>query len=128
MKKPIIYSIAIFINVFFIILLFSLSGCYIHTDPGTGKKIGRIVRFSKQGMLYKTWEGELIRGGITDGSGTLGGSFHFTIEDERLANKALDAFENQFEVIIDYRREFVSSWSRSEGSDAYFVDNITVVK
>ena len=110
------------------ITLLCLTGCYIHTDPGEGKKIGRIVKFSKQGMLCKTWEGELIRGGLNDGSGSFGSSFHFTVEDSHMASIALDAFENQYEVIIDYRREFISSITRSESSNAYFVENITKVK
>lgn len=110
------------------ILMTSLSGCYINTDPGKGKKIGRIVKFSKQGMIYKTWEGELIRGGLNDGTGSFGTSFHFTVEDSNMAEQAIYAFENQYEVIIDYRKEFIHSITRSEGSDAYFVEKITRVK
>lgn len=115
-----------FISLF--IALLSLTGCYVNTDPGHGKKIGRIVKLSMQGMVYKTWEGELIRGGLNDGNGSFGTSFHFTVEDEEMAQKAMDAFFNQYEVIIDYRREFIHSITRSESSDAYFVENITRVK
>jgi hypothetical protein len=116
------------LNALLLTLLIFLSSCYVNTDPGHGKKIGRIVKFSKQGMFYKTWEGELIRGGLSDGSGSFGGSFHFTVEDSAMADKALVAFNNQYEVVIDYRREFISSITRSESGDAYFVENITIVK
>ncbi len=128
MNKNNLYLLTTLALVFLIVLMFCLSSCSIHTDPGQGKKIGRIVKFSKQGMLFKTWEGELIRGGFTDGSGTMGTSFHFTVEDYDIAVLALEAFENQYEVIIDYRREFIHSLTRAENRDAYFVENITVVE
>lgn len=110
------------------VCLLSMAGCYMNPDPGTGKKIGRIVQFSKQGMLCKTWEGELIRGGLSDGSGSFGGSLHFTVEDASMASIALDAFEKQYDVIIDYRKEFIHSIARSERADAYFVESITRAK
>ncbi len=110
------------------VCLFALAGCHVNTDPGTGKKIGRIVKFSKQGIFCKTWEGELIRGGLSDGSGSFGGSLHFTVEDASMAQIALDAFEKQYDVIIDYRKEFIHSITRSEHMDAYFVEKITRAK
>lgn len=128
MNKNNLYLLTTLALVFLIVLMFCLSSCAIHTDPGQGKKIGRIVKFSSQGMLFKTWEGELIRGGFTDGSGIMGTSFHFTVEDYDLAELALKAFENQSEVIIDYRREFIHLLTRAESRDAYFVENITVVE
>ncbi len=128
MNKNNLYLLTTLGLIFLIVLMFCLAGCALHTDPGQGKKIGRIVKFSKQGMLFKTWEGELIRGGFTDGSGIMGTSFHFTIENYDLAKKALEAFENQSEVIIDYRREFIHLLTRAESGNAYFVENITVIE
>ena len=59
-------------------MVLSLVGCNINT-PSSGQKIGRIVKLVDEGLLYKTTEGELIRGGLVDGSGSMGTSFHFTI-------------------------------------------------
>lgn len=100
----------------------------VSTSPGKGKKIGKIVKISKQGMIFKTWEGELIRGGLNDGSGSFGPSFYFTVESEEMAKKVMDAFENQYEVIIDYRKEFIHSITRSEVWNPSFLENISRVE
>lgn len=106
--------------------LFVFFGCHVNSNPGRGKKIGKIVKLSKEGVFSKTWEGELIRGGLTDGSGTLGTSFEFTIEDEKLVSVAFKAFENQSEVILTYRKEYFTSLSRSECSSPSFVERIEI--
>ena len=62
----------------YLIPLLFLTSCTVN-KPSEGSKIGRIVKLSKYGLFSKTWEGELIRGGLTDGSGVNGTSFHFTI-------------------------------------------------
>jgi hypothetical protein len=112
----------------YIIALLLLSSCTLRTDPGNGKKIGRIVRLSQQGLFFKTWEGELIRGGLNDGSGSIGQSFYFTIEQNHLLPTALKAFEEQKEVVMDYHCEFISSITRSENCNPYFVDSIKFVE
>lgn len=109
---------------FFLLACISLCACTVRSDPGQGKKIGKIVKLSKQGMLWKTWEGELIRGGFSDGTGIMGGSFHFTIEDGNLAQCAEKFFEDQSEVILEYRVEFISSICRAESYQPNFAVSI----
>lgn len=41
-----------------------LGGCGVNWSNGTGTKIGQVVKLSKQGFMNKTWEGQLIRGGM----------------------------------------------------------------
>ncbi len=53
-----------------LISLSGLSGCGFSTSPGSGDKIGQIVKISKQGLIVKTWEAQLIRGGMNGGSGS----------------------------------------------------------
>lgn len=119
MKKSLVFAAAL--------SFFTLSGCGFNT-PSNGEKIGQIVRVNKEGILNKTWEGQLIRGGFTDGSGTVGTvPFEFTIEDETLANKVQEYMKNQIEVIVEYRTEGVYSLSRS-GSNGNFLTNIKPAK
>ena len=106
-----------------LILLILLTSCNIST-PKEGQKIGRIVKLADEGLFYKTCEGELIRGGLIDGSGSMGTSFHFVIENERLKNMAYDALYGQYEVIITYRSELFSSLTRSQCSEPHFVIDI----
>lgn len=100
-----------------------LTSCSINT-PSEGAKIGRIVKLANEGIFSKTYEGELIRGGITDGSGSFGNSFHFTIEDPQLINIAKDAMEKQHEVVMYYHVEGISSTFRSANMEPHFVIDI----
>lgn len=96
------------------------------TNPSNGQKIGSIVKLAHEGLFYKTWEGELIRGGMNDGSGSFGNIFHFVIENQNLVNKALFAMENNKEIILIYHCEAFSSLARSERDGPNFVDDIII--
>jgi predicted small secreted protein len=97
------------------------AGCQVNDEPGFGRKIGQITKLSHVGLFAKTWEADLIRGGLQGGSGvTGGGTFHFTIENDDQRKAAQDALENQTEVIIDYRTEFLCSSFRT-GSGHFLV-------
>ena len=102
------------------------TGCHFNANPGKGSKIGKIVKLSQEGIFNKTWEGELIRGGLTDGSGTLGNTFCFTIEDESLLPIAFEAFENQYEVVLTYTKETFTSFTRSQCDSPAFVTKIQI--
>ena len=100
------------------------TGCGVNTSPGSGEKIGQIVKLSNQGMLCGTWEGQLIRGGMSGGSGSFGTvPFDFTIEDEAMAKKAQEFMQNQTEVVIKYRMEGIYWTCRSE-SEGHFLVSI----
>ena len=100
-------------------LTFLLSGCW---DMGGGEKIGSITRLQRTGLFCKTWEGEIIRGGLNSGSGVVGNAFHFTVEDDTLAQQVQKAMEAQQEVKITYKKEAISL-CRSD-SDNYFLTKI----
>ena len=72
---------------------------------GGGEKIGSITRLQRTGVFCKTWEGEIIRGGLNSGSGVVGSAFHFTVEDDALAQQVQKAMEAQQEVKISYKQE-----------------------
>jgi|ERR1017187_2799093 hypothetical protein len=96
-----------------------ISGCW---DTGSGEKVGQIIRLNRQGVFCKTWEAELIRGGLNNGSGAASTLFTFTIEDERLVPAVKDALDQQYEVKIHYNMEGVT-YCRSDGDD-HFLNGI----
>lgn len=101
------------------ILCLFLAGCI---DNGAGQKIGQVTKLAKQGVLCKTWEGEIIRGGFSpDGNGVQGGSFHFTVESDALAKKIQDAMERRLEIRLKYRSELIS-FCRSESNSQFVTD------
>src|SRR4051812_47921698 len=75
----------------------ALSGCF---QDSTGEKVGGITRLSHDGFMpfCKTWEGEIIRGGLSNGSGVFGAPFHFTVQGDELVQKVKQALESQKEV------------------------------
>ena len=100
--------------------------CFVHVNfsNGTGEKIGQVVKLSKQGFLRKTWEGQIIRGGMSGGSGAFGTvPFNFTVETDEMAQKVQDYMRSQTEVTIEYRIEGVYSPLRS-GSLGHFLVSI----
>jgi hypothetical protein len=93
--------------------------------PTKGQKIGRIVKIADEGIFSTTTEGQLLRGGLNDGSGSMGGSFEFTIEKPSLKILADKYLNNQKEVIIDYYTPLFSSIFRSEQMHPHFITNIS---
>lgn len=109
------------------IAMFALSGCL---QDSAGEKAGSITRLSKDGWmpLCKTWEGEIIRGGLNNGSGAFGAAFHFTISGS-LVDEVKKALETQKEVKIHYHHEkFILLGSCSSKSDGYFLDSIETIR
>ena len=99
-----------------------LVGCGINFCPGEGEKIGQIVKLSKQGLISDTWEAELIRGGMNNGSGAFGTTlFHFTIENDLTAKEIEELMRNQTEVIIKYKMEGIWSSFRSDSSGHFLI-------
>jgi hypothetical protein len=107
-----------------VVLLISstLSGCWTVSN---GEKIGTIVKISKEGLLIKTNEAELIRGGMNNGSGSFGRPFDFTIESEDMLKTANFALENAKEVKIKYHQELATMWRCK--SNNYFLDSIEII-
>lgn len=106
--------------VFPMLIAVLLTGCW---DTGNGEKIGSIIRLQRTGVFCKTWEGEIIRGGLNSGSGVVGTAFHFTVEDNNLAQQVQKAMEAQQEVKISYRSELIT-FCRSDNQGDYFLTNI----
>lgn len=101
-------------------------GCGMHPQPGTGEKIGQIVRIERTGIFCQTWEAQIIRGGLSQGSGTMGAAFGFTVNSAALADAVTKAMRDQSEVLIRYRsRTFYSLCSSDSGG--VFLESISAV-
>lgn len=105
-----------------VVIALIADGCGINTSPGTGTKIGQVVKVTKIGMLSKTWEAELIRGGMSGGSGSFGVTpFDFTIESEEQAKLIEGYMDKQTEIIITYRSEGIYSQFRTDSRGHFLV-------
>jgi hypothetical protein len=99
-----------------------LTGCW---DSGNGEKVGIITKVAKQGAMCPTWEAEIQRGGMSNGSGVNGQTFAFTIEgNDALVAQLVDDMEHQREVKITYRTEF-ATYCRSDSDHNAFITSLT---
>ena len=94
-------------------------------NTGSGEKIGVITKLAKSGVVFKTWEGQIVRGGLSGGSGVVGAPFDFTIEDDKLAEEVQRIMDQQKEVKIHYKSELITLF-RSDSND-HFLTGIEVL-
>ena len=103
------------------------AGCGVNS-PGTGSEVGVVIRMSKHGIFSKTWEAQIIRGGMSNGSGSFGTvPFNFTVESDVLVAKVQQYMDAGTEVKIAYRTEGLYSAMRSD-SGGDFLESIEEVK
>ena len=117
-------------------LCFPLAACFDYSD---GDRVGTVVKFSKKGLLCKTWEGELLVGGMRRQSQTTVDSqgnphisstmvlnvMQFTVEKLELVQPMIDAMESGKPIRLTYHQELITI-CRSDGSDS-FVQSIKVL-
>jgi hypothetical protein len=97
-----------------------LSGCY---ETETGDKVGQIISVRRSGIIFKTWQCTLVRGGFQDGSGSQSGKMELTIERDDVLKKIIEAMESRRLVRINYHQEFFCMPCRS-GTDGVFLDGV----
>lgn len=101
-----------------------LSGCWTVKQ---GQKSGVIVKVSKEGTIWGTYEGDIILGGLENASGASGRTFSFTLGQFKsdLVKQAQYAMENNKHVVISYECEaFTMPWS---GETKCFVNHIRIL-
>lgn len=106
------------------LLSLMLSGCLTTTK---GEKHGVLVKLSKEGSIWATYEGELIRGGINNASGSNGKAFDFTFGQfkSKLTEKASLALSQNKPIVLGYHCEkFVAPW---RGETNCFADSLRIL-
>lgn len=106
-------SNAVFAGVMTLVVLM-LAGCGTGVSSGNGKKIGQIVKIGEHGMMCRTYEAEMIRGGFNGGSGVNGTPLDFTILDKKLYEQLVKVMEDQQEIELTYQRANFSGPCTSE--------------
>ncbi|MEQ9366661.1 MAG: hypothetical protein RIF32_20645, partial [Leptospirales bacterium] len=64
------------------ILVGGLAGWFVYTaNYSEGSRSGRLIKISKKGVMFKTWEGQLDVGGISSGgpTGEITSLWEFTV-------------------------------------------------
>ena len=116
-----------------------LTACGDYSD---GDRIGVIQKFSHKGFLVKTWEGDMLLGGIVShDSSTVdsGGNVHtsvtmgtnvwsFTVENPALVEQVQHYMNAGIPVRVTYHQELMASPFRTETAGNYFLVGVTPIQ
>jgi len=114
----------------FFVFLLILSGVgtylYFNYTYSDGNRAGNLVKFSKKGYIFKTYEGELNLGGINPlpGNTIANNIWTFSVNDETVANKLMN-MEGKT-IRLHYKEKIKNlPW---QGESKYFVDDVEEIK
>ena len=75
-----------------------------------GIRVGVIQKFSSKGLISKSWEGEMVQGGIrSKQKGTITNVWKFSVLKPEVAKKVNDAIFDGGEVTVKYCQSFIKN-------------------
>lgn len=105
--------VILFIIYMVVVLNFSFSN---------GERAGYVQKFSRQGFLIKTWEGELA---MVNMPGALTEKFYFTVRDDAVAERINGALGKRVALVYDHHVGIPTNWW---GETSYFVTDVKVIE
>ncbi|RTL07760.1 type II secretion system protein [Candidatus Dependentiae bacterium] len=119
------------VGILLTMVLGGIRGCSTYSE---GSRVGVITKFSLKGVSFKTWEGELLMGGMRNTVTSEGGSqltanvWEFTVDKDR--KDPVDAIQNAMDhnrtVRVVYEEKGFSS--PLDGNTRYRVKEVRVVE
>jgi len=101
----------------------------MYANYSSGVRAGVPVKFSKKGVVFKTYEGELNVGGLTNSAqGAIPTTWAYSVrrgEDEVRANMD-SAMTNHRRVKLHYKEKYVQLFWR--GDTKYFVHKVEILE
>lgn len=119
---------------FFIIALimfsaFSLTSCKEHYSDG--ERVGTVTKFSKAGVIWDSWDGDL---NLTQtGMNSAGEPFSFSFDNDRsdqdsLINLVSDAQRYGWKIKIIYHQVWgFKNMFKNRGENPYFIDDVKIL-
>jgi hypothetical protein len=120
MKKASLIFLAV------LVLILGLYYAYTQYTYSEGNRAGILIKFSKKGNVFKTYEGELNQIGLSQvpQGGLMNNIWDFSVKDPAVA-ETLSHLEGK-SVTLHYREiKHAFIW---QGETNYFVDNVAEVK
>ena len=121
--KRILLTIVGIIVVFLAIFLIARYS-YTYSE---GNRAGRLIKFSKQGFMFKTYEGEMNLGGVTNAANNsmmMNYMWDFSVTDESVADSLL-MLEGK-DISVHYKEKMAKlPW---RGDTKYIVDKVVEVR
>lgn len=93
----------------------------LHVNYSNGERVGYVQKISRKGWVCKTWEGELA---MVSMPGTAPQIFSFTVSNDAVARKVMDAAGQRVALVYEQHRGIPS---RCFGETEYFITDVRVV-
>lgn len=125
-KRKRIFRRFAFISLFVIVILLFLFYLICGMSYSEGTHTGILTKVSKKGLVFKTYEGEMNIGGISDGPGTIMPLtvFEFSVKDQEVY-KRLEELQGK-KVTVRYKQVLKSFFW--QGETGYFIQDVFLVK
>lgn len=98
-KKILLWTIGLTITGAVLLVLFALYGNY-----SGGERVGHIIKISKKGYVFKTWEGQLNTGEIQQGLW----EFSVKQDDTEILDQLREAMKIGNRVALHYDEKYIS--------------------
>ena len=124
LKKILKRAIYILIALFILVMLF-----LYYANYSTGYRAGVPTKISSKGIIFKTNEGTLNVGGLTNSAdGAIPTTWDFTVKssDDEVLNRIDEAIKNAKRVKLLYKEKYVKFFWR--GDTKYFVYEVEVIE
>ena len=111
-----------------VLLAVALLAFLLYASYSDGTRAGVPVKFSRKGVIFKTYEGELNVGGLTsEGEGTIPTTWIFSVRrsDEQVQSDIGRAMEASKRVKLHYEQKYVQLFWR--GDTRYFVHEVEIL-
>ena len=97
-----------------------------------GERVGTVVQFSKTGLIWDSWEGQL---NLTQtGMNTSGEPFNFSFDNDKeskkdslMINLVNEAQAKGWKIKLVYHEVFGWNWFHNRGQTNHFVDSVIVL-
>lgn len=117
---------------FLIIFLALIFGVLYYVSFGSyseGRRAGFVLKLSKKGYIFKTYEGELRVGGLYDGEGVMNATewaFSVSAKNEEAIRMLEEAIATGQRASLTYEEKFfVLPWN---GDTKFFITNVEVLR
>lgn len=108
-----------------VILLLAVMAFFYFGTYSEGVRAGTIIKISKRGTIFKTWEGQLNVNafGAVKGKGTLNESFEFSIPNDTILISKVEELTGQPVKLYYKEKYFLFPWL---GETKYLVTDVKI--
>ena len=101
-----------------VILLLIAAAFFTFTTMSEGTRSGSVIKFSHKGMIFKTWEGELVQRNFS----TQADTWRFSVNDDEVARQMNEAMIKGDKVALHYHQKYFKLFW--QGDTEYFIHKI----